>query len=101
MTDMLVDSILALALRLDSNPLLAAKVEDANTAAAADGSAASAAEQSQSQYSSLKILMKAKFILNKHFGNATVGDGSKIRIDFDYPTEYALVSIPSFVNKQA
>ena len=96
---MLVDSILALALRLDSNPLLAAKVEDAN--AAADGGAASAAEQSQNQDSPLKVLMKAKFILNKHFGNATVVDGSNIHIDFDYPTEYALVSIPSFVNKQA
>ena len=81
---------------LTQTPLLAAKVEDANTAAGGDGGAASASEQSP-----LKILMKAKFILNKHFGNATVIDGSKIRIDLGYPTEYALVSIPSFVNKQA
>ena len=102
-TDMLVDSILALAFRLDSNPLLAAKVEDANAAAAdaATSGTSGAAEQSQFQDSLLKTLMKAKFILKKHFGNATVVDGSKVRIDFDYPAEYALVSVPSFVNKQA
>ena len=44
------------------------------------------------------MLIKSKFILKKHFGNATVVDGSKIRIDFDSPSEYALVSVPSFVN---
>ena len=62
---------LALALRLDSNTLLAAKVEDA------DSGGASAAERSQSQGNLLKNLMKVRFILNKHLGSATVVDGSK------------------------
>ena len=51
-------------------------VFEAVQGAAPDGGAA---EQNQSQDTPLKVLMKAKFILNKHFGNATVVDGSKIR----------------------
>ena len=84
-TDMLVDSIIAIALRLDSNPLVAVKAEERETA------------ESTMQDSRMKMLIKSKFILKKHFGNATVVDGSKIRIDFDSPSEYALVSVPSFV----
>ena len=53
--------------------------------------------ESTMQESRTKMLIKSKFILKKHFGNATVVDGSKIRIDFDSPSEYALVSVPSFV----
>lgn len=84
-TDMLVDSIIAIALRLDSNPLVAVKVEERQ-------------QDSAPQDNQMKMLLKSKYILKKHFGNATV-DGSKIRIDFGSPSEYALVSIPSFVNK--
>ena len=52
-TDMLVDSIVAIALRLDSNPLVAVKAEERET------------EESTVQDNRMKMLIKSKFILKK------------------------------------